>query len=136
MQYSRVDRLPVALLDVHGYEEVILHAAFASAGEAGAFIEDYALNTNISVKFTKNCGSFKRWGCSAAGCGWFVSISEKRIRENTKSTCKRPVSNLSHISDGSWYVSKFNLQHAQCCCSRANPTGEQLNDFLALGQQC
>lgn len=35
-------------------------------------------------------------------------------------------SDLSHVAEGMWYISKFIFQHKQCYCSRANPSGAQL----------
>ncbi|KAF1787895.1 hypothetical protein GQ600_22274 [Phytophthora cactorum] len=106
--YNYFATVPVDLRQVHDHDEIKLHASFSSARAAGGFVKDYALNMNTTVI-------------------WSVTIAQRCSRgESAKSTRKTLVSKLAHIATGFWYVSKFNLTHAQFCNSIANPTARQL----------
>jgi hypothetical protein len=118
--------MPIDLLEEYGYDQIERHAAFLDPEVAGHFIRDFAVYSNKCVAIKNNNGDYKTWVCSANDCKWFVSVSRRRVKENPKSKRKRPASKLSHLPPDSWYISNFNLQHAQCCTSTANPTGKPI----------
>lgn len=118
--------MPIDLVGDYGYSEVVLHAIFPSADVGGKFVSAFASNSNKSVRLAVNNGNYRRWACTALECKWFVSLARKRIRKDPKSTRKRPETSLIHVPDNSWYISKMDLTHMQCCPSTANPTGDQI----------
>ncbi|KUF88342.1 Actin-1 [Phytophthora nicotianae] len=118
--------MPIDLIEEYGYEGVTLYATFIEGDVAGKFISDVALNENKSVRLKNNSGNYRKWVCSARGCKWFVAMSSKRVKQDTKSARKRPITKLSHVPDNAWYISKVDLDHSQVCSSTANPSGSQI----------
>ncbi|ETP10950.1 hypothetical protein F441_13505 [Phytophthora nicotianae CJ01A1] len=122
----KVRAMPIDLIEEYGYEGVTLYATFIEGDVAAKFISDVALNENKSVRLKNNSGNYRKWVCSARGCKWFVAMSRKRVKQDTKSARKRPITKLSHVPDNAWYISKVDLDHSQVCSSTANPSGRQI----------